>query len=81
MFFFLGTSLISWKSKKQCVVSRSSSETEYRALAQATCEEQWFLYLLQDYLIPHPTPITLYCDNKSALHITANQYSMREQNT
>jgi len=70
--FFLGMSLISWKSKKQSVVSRSSSEAEYRALAQATCEGQWLLYLLQDFHIPHPSPIILYCDNKSALHIAAN---------
>jgi hypothetical protein len=70
--FFLGSSLISWKSKKQTVVSRSSSEAEYRALAQATCEGQWLSYLLQDLNIPHPSPIILYCDNKSALHIAAN---------
>jgi hypothetical protein len=53
-------------------VSRSSSEAEYRALAQATCEGQWLSYLLQDLNIPHPSPIILYCDNKSALHIAAN---------
>ncbi|KAK2402246.1 putative mitochondrial protein [Trifolium repens] len=70
--FFLGSSLISWKSKKQSVVSRSSSEAEYRALAQAACEGQWLLYLLHDFLIPHESPILIYCDNKSAMHIAAN---------
>jgi len=54
------------------VVSRSSSKAECRALAQATCEGQWLLYLLHDFLITHLTPIILYCDNKFALHIAAN---------
>lgn len=70
--FFLGTSLISWKSKKQAVVSRSSSEAEYRALAQATCEAQWLLFLLKDMNIQHPSPVILYCENRSALHIASN---------
>ncbi|KAK2388029.1 putative mitochondrial protein [Trifolium repens] len=70
--YFLGTSLISWKSKKQTVISRSSSEVEYRALAQAACEGQWLLYLLKDFLVQHDSPITLYCDNKSAMHIAVN---------
>jgi hypothetical protein len=70
--FFIGTSLVSWKSKKQNVVSRSSSEAEYHALAQATCEGQWLLYLLKDLHISHDSPIVIYCDNQSALHIAAN---------
>jgi hypothetical protein len=40
--------LISWRTKKQLTVSRSSSEVKYRALGAATCELQWILYLLKD---------------------------------
>jgi hypothetical protein len=46
--FFLGSSLICWKAKKQPTISRSSSEAEYRALASGTCELQWLTYLLRD---------------------------------
>jgi len=70
--FFLGNSLINWKSKKQTIVFRSSSKTKYRALAQATCEGQWLLYLLQGFQISHSSPIIIYYDNKSAMHIAAN---------
>jgi hypothetical protein len=69
---FLGNSFIRWKSKKQTVIFRSSSEIEYRALVEATCEGQWLLYLLHDFQISHSSPIIIYYDNKSALHITAN---------
>jgi hypothetical protein len=70
--FFLGDSLISWRTKKQLTVSRSSSEAEYRALGAATCELQWLLYLLKDLQISCTRVPVLYCDNQSALHISAN---------
>jgi len=70
--FFLGNSLISWRTKKQLTVSRSSSKAEYQALAVATCELQWLLYLLKDLHITCAKQPVLYCDNQSALHIAAN---------
>lgn len=69
---FLGNSLISWKSKKQTVVSRSSAEAEYRALASATCEVIWLTNLLQDLNIKPAKPITMYSDNKAAIQIASN---------
>ena len=38
--FFRGN-LVSWKSKKQSVVSRSSVESEYRAMTQSVCVIMW----------------------------------------
>lgn len=70
--FFLGNSLINCKSKKQTIVYRSSSKTEYRALSQVRCEGKWIIYLLQDFHIKHYSPILIYRDNKQVLHIATN---------
>ncbi|GAA0161719.1 transmembrane signal receptor [Lithospermum erythrorhizon] len=68
----LGTSLISWKSKKQNIVSKSSTEAEYRSLAFATYELKWLSYLFQDLDIPISEPIPLRCDNHTTFHIVEN---------
>ena len=54
------------------MISHSSSDAEYRALSQAACEAQWLLYLLKDLSVSHPSPVAIFCDNQSALHIAAN---------
>lgn len=71
-FIFLGNSPISWKTKKQQIVSRSSAKAEYRSMATTTCELKWLKGILLSLGVTHPTPIRLYCDSQSALHIAKN---------
>ncbi|KAL0419087.1 UNVERIFIED_CONTAM: Retrovirus-related Pol polyprotein from transposon RE1 [Sesamum radiatum] len=68
----LGPALISWKTKKQTMVARSTAEAEYQRIGTLACELQWISYLLQDFQIVVCTPIPLYYDNQVATHIVAN---------
>lgn len=69
---FLGSNLISWNAKKQATVSRSSTEAEYKALADATAEMMWVQKLLAELKVPHPPAARLWCDNIGATYLTAN---------
>lgn len=69
---FLGSSLVSWKSKKQATVARSSAEAEYRAMAATTSEIVWLQSLLRGLQIVEASPAVLFCDNRSAMHIASN---------
>ncbi|XP_028064838.1 uncharacterized protein LOC114267942 [Camellia sinensis] len=68
-YIFLGDSLISWKSKKQTAVARSTVEAEYRAIAHATAEIVWLRCLLTNLDVPQSFLTSLYCDNRSAIQI------------
>lgn len=69
---FLGSSPISWKTKKQHTVSRSSAEAEYRSMAALTSELKWLRGLLSYLGAFTLSPMLMYCDSQSALHIAQN---------
>ncbi|CAL1358383.1 unnamed protein product [Linum trigynum] len=69
---FLGKSLVSWAAQKQQVVSRSSAEAEYRALADTTCELQWLSSMLTELHQTIQFPLQVHCDSKSAIHMASN---------
>ena len=69
---FLGDYLISWKSKKQARVSKSSTESEYRAMSTACYEIVWLRGILSELGFSQPDPTPLYANNTSAIQIVAN---------
>ncbi|XP_031285671.1 uncharacterized protein LOC116144359 [Pistacia vera] len=69
---FVGGNLISWKSNKQPVVARSSAESEYRVMAQVTCELIWTRHLLREIGFGDPRTMDLWSDNQVAIHIANN---------
>jgi Reverse transcriptase (RNA-dependent DNA polymerase)/gag-polypeptide of LTR copia-type len=69
---YLGRNLISWSSKKQPTVSRSSTEAEYRCLAVTAAELMWITSLLNELNYPIPQSPTLWCDNLGATFLASN---------
>ena len=69
---YLGSHPISWSSKKQKGVSRSSTEAEYRAVTEAASEVKWVISLLSELGVQLPTIPKVYCDNIGATYLCAN---------
>ncbi|WVZ84589.1 hypothetical protein U9M48_031612 [Paspalum notatum var. saurae] len=69
---FLGGNLVSWSSKRQPVVSRSSAEAEYRAVANGVAEASWLRQLLAELHSPLAKSMLVYCDNVSAVYLSTN---------
>jgi len=69
---FLGDNLVSWSSKRQNTVSRSSAEAEYRAVANGVAEATWLRQLLLELHAPLRRATLVYCDNISAVYMTSN---------
>ncbi|KAL0553890.1 hypothetical protein IC582_007794 [Cucumis melo] len=69
---FVWGNFVTWRSKKQNVVARSSAEAEYRPMSLGICEEIWLQKVLFDLHQECETPLKLFCDNKAAISIANN---------
>ncbi|CAN6220900.1 unnamed protein product [Urochloa humidicola] len=69
---YLGYSLVSWSSKRQTTVSRSSAEAEYRGVANAVAECTWIRALLGELHCDIPKATVAYCDNVSSVYMSRN---------
>ena len=70
--FYLGKSLVAWLSKKQTSISLSTAEAEYIAIAACCTQVRWMKQTLQDMKVSIDEPISIKCDNTSAISISKN---------
>ncbi|GKC27796.1 ribonuclease H-like domain-containing protein [Tanacetum coccineum] len=69
---FLGNNLLSWSSKRQPTLSRSSTEAEYRGVANVVAKTCWLRNLLRELHTPLSFATLVYCDNVSAIYLSCN---------
>lgn len=69
---YLGENLVSWSSKRQQMVSRSSAEAEYRGVANTIAETCWIRNLLLGLHVPMTTATLIFCDNISSVYMSNN---------
>ncbi|GJW93835.1 ribonuclease H-like domain-containing protein [Tanacetum coccineum] len=69
---FMGNNLLSWSSKWQHTLSRSSTKAEYRGVANAVAETAWLRNLFREVHTTLLYATLVYYDNVSAIYLTAN---------
>nr|GFC93774.1 hypothetical protein [Tanacetum cinerariifolium] len=69
---FLGDNILSWSAKRHVTLSRSSAEAEYRGVANVVAKTAWIRNLLFELHTPLFTATLVYCDNVSAVYMSAN---------
>lgn len=63
---------MTWQSKKQNVVARSSAKAKFKAIAHGICEVLWIKQLLEEHKVSSPLPMKVFCDNKVVIVIAHN---------
>ncbi|GJS14014.1 putative RNA-directed DNA polymerase [Tanacetum coccineum] len=71
-FTFVGGNLVTWRSKKQKVVSRSSAEAKFQGMVHGVCELIWIKRVLKDLGLNLTSPMQLHCDNQAVVKIANN---------
>jgi hypothetical protein len=70
--FNMGSTTIAWSTKKKPIVSLSTTEEKYKAVAKTTCEVVWLRRILEDLREQQEKPIQFICDNQSVIQMTKN---------
>eukprot|EP00253_Pinus_taeda_P009146 PITA_09146 len=77
---FMGSRLVSWCSKKQSLIALSIAEAEYVAATSCCTQLLWMMQTLQDFQITCTPPISILCDNTSAISISKNPFMHSKTN-
>ena len=64
--------LVTWRSKKQLVVARSSAEAEFQSMAHGMCEGIWLIRVLLELRILVEKSMKMFCDNQATISIAKN---------
>ena len=70
--FSMGSSVISWFSRKKSYVALSTTEVEYVTACSSICEEAWLWKLLSDIIYLQLDATCIHCDNQSCVKLSEN---------